>query len=71
MSWCNFNIEISKPEDCSVLKDSNAKSPPLTILSLNLQTKMNYRENTNEIVAASMFFSKDGELVLNTCKFNT
>jgi hypothetical protein len=47
------------------MKDNNSKqlttSPPLTILSLNLQTKMNREKNANEIIAASIFYCKDSK----------
>lgn len=36
-------------------------TPPLTILSLDLQTKMNRETNANEIFVASMFYCEDGK----------
>ncbi|XP_067131539.1 DNA polymerase alpha catalytic subunit [Centruroides vittatus] len=52
VSWCKFEVLISKPEDL-VLATEKELIPPVTVLSLSLQTVINPNNQQNEIIAAS------------------
>ncbi|KAI8644466.1 hypothetical protein BD408DRAFT_340513 [Parasitella parasitica] len=58
LSWCSLNLGLENPGDCSVVSDYQI-TPPLNVLSLSLQTKMNYLSQTNEIFAASFFICEN------------
>ncbi|GFR77685.1 DNA polymerase, partial [Elysia marginata] len=51
-SWCKLEAVISKPEHVSV-SDVHLPPPPLTVMTLNLQTLPNPKTKQNEIVAAA------------------
>ncbi|XP_023226396.1 DNA polymerase alpha catalytic subunit-like [Centruroides sculpturatus] len=52
VSWCKFEVLISKPENL-VLATEKELIPPVTVLSLSLQTVINPNNQQNEIIAAS------------------
>ncbi|KAI8049808.1 uncharacterized protein B0P05DRAFT_480526 [Gilbertella persicaria] len=56
-SWCALN-GVSLMDNCSVA-DQGEEMPPLTVLSLNLKTRMNRSIKSNEIIAASGFVRKN------------
>lgn len=52
ISWCKLEVEVNDPKFISRTKDS-PQSPPLVTLSLNLQTILNRKSNSNEILVVS------------------
>ncbi|GFN73923.1 DNA polymerase, partial [Plakobranchus ocellatus] len=57
-SWCKLEAIISKPEHVCV-SDVHLPPPPLTVMSLNLQTLPNPKTKQNEIVAAACLLHTD------------
>ncbi|RUS87909.1 hypothetical protein EGW08_004325 [Elysia chlorotica] len=57
-SWCKLEAVISKPEHVSV-SDVHLSPPPLTVMTLNLQTLPNPKTKQNEIVAAACLLHTD------------
>ncbi|KAK3783769.1 hypothetical protein RRG08_063431 [Elysia crispata] len=57
-SWCKLEAVISKPEHISV-SDVHLAPPPLTVMTLNLQTLPNPKTKQNEIVAAACLLHTD------------
>ncbi|MGB1601199.1 MAG: 3'-5' exonuclease, partial [Promethearchaeia archaeon] len=53
LSWCKHEIRISDPKALKVVKVNAPESPPLSIMSLHMQTIKNDREHSNEIVMLS------------------
>lgn len=52
---------ITRPGDCTVIKDHQPTTPPLTIMSLSLHTYMNFDTQSNEISAIGGFVCPDGK----------
>ncbi|SLM35474.1 dna polymerase alpha subunit a [Lasallia pustulata] len=53
-SWCKLEVQISSPKSINPLGESdNMDAPPLTFMSIALRTKLNVKENKQEILAAS------------------
>ena len=53
-SWCKFEAQVANPKAISVLKDSDGMEVPrLNIMSLALRTRLNIKENKQEILVAS------------------
>ena len=53
LSWCKHEIRIADPKALKVVKVNAPESPPLSIMSLHMQTIKNDREHSNEIVMLS------------------
>ncbi|KAI9477995.1 MAG: hypothetical protein EXX96DRAFT_524211 [Benjaminiella poitrasii] len=64
VSWCRFNLTTmySLQNDCCVAIPDQDASPPLTIMSIHPQTKMNLITNKYEIVAVSLLVEKDADI---------
>ncbi|KAL9560426.1 hypothetical protein PS6_000158 [Mucor atramentarius] len=58
LSWCALNIGLEDPQCCSVLQQER-EAPPLNVMSLSLQAKISRLSQSNEVVAASVFFCQD------------
>ncbi|CAG8808576.1 35635_t:CDS:2, partial [Racocetra persica] len=55
VSWCKHELLVKNPKNVNPLKETiPLKSPPLTIMTLNLRTVMNHQKHANEIVAFSV-----------------
>ncbi|CAG8790518.1 16026_t:CDS:2, partial [Cetraspora pellucida] len=55
VSWCKYELFVKNSKNVNPLKETiPLKSPPLTIMTLNLRTVMNHKKHTNEIVAFSV-----------------
>jgi DNA polymerase alpha subunit A len=53
-SWCKLELGVNKPNDISVLENSdNLDAPSLTLMSLSLRTTFNPKDNKQEILMAS------------------
>ncbi|KAL5407895.1 hypothetical protein PMIN03_006864 [Paraphaeosphaeria minitans] len=53
-SWCKLEALVTKPNDITVLDNSdNVEAPPLTLMSISLRTKFNTKDNKQEILMAS------------------
>ena len=53
-SWCKLELQVSKPSLITPLGDSeNLDAPDLTLMSISLRTKLNVKENKQEILAIS------------------
>jgi len=66
-SWCKLELQVDKPNNISVLGDSdNLDVPPLTLMSLALRTTMNAKDNKNEILMASLRFYENVSLTDTT-----
>lgn len=53
-SWCKFECQVTNPSLITLVPESeNMESPPLTLMSLSFRTKMNVKENKQEILVAS------------------
>ncbi|KAF1974821.1 DNA polymeras-like protein alpha catalytic subunit [Bimuria novae-zelandiae CBS 107.79] len=53
-SWCKLEALVTKPNNISVLENSdNVEAPPLTLMSISLRTKFNTKDNKQEILMAS------------------
>jgi DNA polymerase alpha subunit A len=53
-SWCKLELAMNKPNNISVLDNSdNVEAPPLTLMSLSLRTTFNAKDNKQEILMAS------------------
>ena len=53
-SWCKFECQASKPALISPAADSeNLEVPPLNLMSLSFRTKLNVKENKQEILMVS------------------
>lgn len=57
-SWCKLEAVIAKPEHVSV-SEVHLAPPPLTVMTLNLQTLPNPKTKQNEIIAASCLLHTD------------
>jgi len=53
LSWCKHELRIPDPKNLKVIKANAPDSPPLSIMSLHMQTIKNEREHSNEIVMLS------------------
>lgn len=61
-SWCAVEGLITRPGDCTVIKDHQPTTPPLTIMSLSLHTYMNFDTQSNEISAIGGFVCPDADI---------
>ncbi|TIA61337.1 hypothetical protein D6C77_03522 [Aureobasidium pullulans] len=53
-SWCKLEMLVDKPQGISTLGDTdNLDAPPLTLMSIALRTKLNEKDNKQEILLAS------------------
>jgi DNA polymerase alpha subunit A len=53
-SWCKLEVSVTKPNNISVLNNSdNLDAPPMTLMSLSLRTTFNAKDNRQEILMAS------------------
>ncbi|KAI8937000.1 hypothetical protein NX059_006224 [Plenodomus lindquistii] len=53
-SWCKLEVLVGKPNNISVLSNSdNLDAPPMTLMSLSLRTTFNTKDNKQEILMAS------------------
>ena len=53
-SWCKFEIQVDSPKSITTASESeNLDAPPLTLMSISLRTKLNVKENKQEILVAS------------------
>ncbi|KAL9104732.1 MAG: hypothetical protein Q9163_000344 [Psora crenata] len=53
-SWCKFEIEVGNPKAVIPLSEAdNLNTPPLNFMSLAFRTKLNVKENKQEILIAS------------------
>ena len=53
-SWCKLEVSVTKPNNISVLSNSdNLDAPPMTLMSLSLRTTFNAKDNRQEILMAS------------------
>ncbi|KAJ4993926.1 DNA polymerase [Stagonosporopsis vannaccii] len=53
-SWCKLEVSITKPNNITVLSNSdNLDAPPMTLMSLSLRTTFNAKDNKQEILMAS------------------
>ncbi|KAI9741636.1 MAG: DNA-directed DNA polymerase alpha catalytic subunit pol1 [Cirrosporium novae-zelandiae] len=53
-SWCKLELQVSKPSLITIMGDSDhLDAPPLTLMSISLRTKLNVKENKQEILLAS------------------
>ena len=58
LSWCKHELRIDGPKNLKVVKVNAPDSPPLSIMSLHMQTVKNDREHSNEIVMLSALCHK-------------
>ncbi|KAK3109259.1 DNA-directed DNA polymerase alpha catalytic subunit pol1, partial [Teratosphaeriaceae sp. CCFEE 6253] len=59
-SWCKLEVQVDKPNNITVLGESDSlEAPPLTLMSIALRTTMNVKANKNEILVASIRFYPD------------
>lgn len=66
-SWCQLELEVSRPNNIVTLGDSdNLEAPPLTLMSLALRTVFNQKDNKNEILVASVRFYENVSLADTT-----
>jgi DNA polymerase alpha subunit A len=62
-SWCKLELAVNKPNDITVLAETEATdTPPMTLMSLVLKTTFNEKENKNEILVASIRVFEDVSL---------
>ncbi|KAJ2361710.1 DNA-directed DNA polymerase alpha catalytic subunit pol1, partial [Coemansia sp. RSA 2610] len=67
-SWCRSEYAVGNPKHVTALGDAAAEErglprvPPLTTATLSLKTVLNRRDNTNEVVAASVLVHRDVSL---------
>jgi DNA polymerase alpha subunit A len=62
-SWCKLELAVDKPNDITVLAETEApEAPPMTLMSVALRTTFNQAENKNEILIASVRFYEDVSL---------
>jgi DNA polymerase alpha subunit A len=53
-SWCKLEVQVSKPNNITVLSNSdNLDAPPMTLMSLSIRTTFNAKDNKQEILMAS------------------
>ncbi|KAF8466428.1 DNA polymerase alpha catalytic subunit [Kalaharituber pfeilii] len=52
-SWCKLELQVDKPSFIERFGDSEGDAPPLTLMSIALRTKLNIKENRQEVIAAS------------------
>ena len=53
-SWCKLEVQVAKPNNISVLSNSdNLDAPPMTLMSLSIRTTFNAADNKQEILMAS------------------
>lgn len=53
-SWCKLELQVAKPNNISVLSNSdNLDAPPMTLMSLSLRTTFNMKDNKQEILMVS------------------
>ena len=53
-SWCKLEVSVTKPNNISVLSNSDGlDAPPMTLMSLSLRTTFNTKDNRQEILMAS------------------
>ncbi|EXJ58249.1 DNA polymerase alpha subunit A [Cladophialophora yegresii CBS 114405] len=53
-SWCKLECSVTKPNNISVLSNSEAmEAPRITLMSLAFRTQLNIKENKQEILVAS------------------
>jgi DNA polymerase alpha subunit A len=53
-SWCKLEALVSKPNNISVLSNSDGlDAPPMTLMSLSFRTTFNAKDNKQEILMAS------------------
>ncbi|GBE89232.1 hypothetical protein SCP_1502400 [Sparassis crispa] len=54
ISWCKVEATVSDPKDINAFSDTDVQAPketpPLTVMSLSLNTIVNHKENDREIV---------------------
>ncbi|XP_041358143.1 DNA polymerase alpha catalytic subunit-like [Gigantopelta aegis] len=62
ISWCKVEAFITKPENVSVVRDSNLTPPPLVVMTLNLRTLPNPKTHQNEIIAASCLIQNNFQM---------
>ncbi|KAI4314977.1 hypothetical protein L6164_027831 [Bauhinia variegata] len=57
VSWCKFEVTVNSPKDI-LLSSTNSRIsfeiPPVVVTAVNLKTTINDKQNTNEIVSASI-----------------
>ncbi|KAI8876236.1 ribonuclease H-like protein [Backusella circina FSU 941] len=57
--WCKLNAKVKGLDNCKVVKDEEdkpiTKGPPLSIMSLSIETARNQLAGSNEIIIASAF----------------
>ncbi|GBE89178.1 hypothetical protein SCP_1501860 [Sparassis crispa] len=57
VSWCKVEATVSDPKDVNAFSDTDIQfpkeTPPLTVMSLGLNTVVNHKENNREIVCAT------------------
>lgn len=56
VSWCRFEVIVDSPKDIRVASSSKStlEIPPVVVSAINLKTIINEKQNTNEIVSASI-----------------
>jgi DNA polymerase alpha subunit A len=55
-TWCRFECSVDSALDIEVVKSENrpAQNPPMTVLSLKIQTVLNPQTRNNEVIAVSL-----------------
>nr|KYP66832.1 DNA polymerase alpha catalytic subunit [Cajanus cajan] len=56
VSWCKFEVTVDSPKDIKSSAPSKitSKIPPVVVAAMSLKTIINEKQNTNEIVSASI-----------------
>lgn len=65
VSWCKFEVTVDSPQDIRVFSTPEntrvstpskitLEIPPVVVTAINLKTTINEKQNTNEIVSASV-----------------
>lgn len=66
-SWCKFELAVSKPNNITVLPNTeNIEPPSLTLMSISLRTAFNAKDNKQEILMASAMVYENFSLTDST-----
>lgn len=52
-SWCKLELQVNNPSNIEKVGDSEGDPPLLTLMSISLRTKLNVKDNKQEVIAAT------------------
>ncbi|KAH8929184.1 hypothetical protein BT69DRAFT_1307109 [Atractiella rhizophila] len=65
-SWCKLEVVVDDPKDVNPVSENDEthtkETPPVTILSVNIRTVVNHKENRREIVCATARVYQNSDL---------